>query len=240
MSSWHRTQNSPGFETAEFIISGVIPIVLIVIGTIGNLTAVFILLNKENRRTSTNIYLIFLCIVDTISLYQWNLSQALTTFTNDQKSIWGNSVIMCKLSQFFAFYTLHTSAMFLTFVELDRACLLRSVWYKRKIAQPHAAIKICIIILILLFILDGFLLGLGFEYSYIDYETNVQQIGVACYYSMDVGLNNFFGIEYPWVIIKQQKIYDKIFIFIFFSIGSYCCDVFSAIFCHISLYIIYN
>lgn len=179
--------------------------ILIVVGTFGNLTAVFILLSKENRRASTNIYLIFLCVVDTISLYQWNLSQALTTFTNGQQSIWGNSLIMCKLSQFFPFYTLHTSAMFLTFVELDRACLLRNVWYKRKIARSHVAIKICIVILLLLFGLDGFIFALGFEYSFTDPQTGIQQKAVACYYSMDTSLNNFFNNQYAWVNIRENK-----------------------------------
>jgi hypothetical protein len=184
MASWNRKQDSAAYETAELIISGIIPIFLIVIGTFGNLTCVIILLSKENRRASTNIYLIFLCLMDTISLYQWNLTQALYTFTNGTKQVWDGSVIMCKLSQFFSFYSLHTSAMFLTFVELDRACLLRSGWYKRKIARARVAFV------------------LGFGYSTYDSNTGLQQTGVACYYSMDAGLNNFFGIQYPWVSMK--------------------------------------
>ena len=165
MSSWARTENSPAYETAELIISGIIPVFLIIIGTFGNLICIIILLNKENRRTSTNIYLIFLCLMDTISLYQWNLSNAVYTFTNGQNTMWGNSVVMCKLSEFFPFYALHTSAMFLTFVELDRACLLRSAWYKRKIARPRVALIICLMILLILFALDAFIFAIGFDYS---------------------------------------------------------------------------
>jgi hypothetical protein len=201
MASWVRTQDTGDYETAVLIVSGIIPMFLIVGGTFGNLISVVILLNKENRQTSTNIYLIFLCLMDTISLYQWNLSNAVYTFTNGQQ-IWGNSVIMCKLSQFFSFYTLHTSAMFLTFVELDRACLLRSAWYKRKIARPHIALILCVTIILVLFTLNGFLFGLGFEYSTYDNSTGIQQTAVACYYSLNSALNDFFGIQYPWVSIK--------------------------------------
>ncbi|CAF0886255.1 unnamed protein product [Rotaria sordida] len=134
MASWYRKKNPAPYETAELIISGIVPIFLIVIGTVGNLISIFVLLNKENPGTSTNIYLIFLCLVDTISLYQWNLSNAVYTFTNGQKQIWGRSLFIYILSQFFPFYTLHTSAMLLTFVELDRAYLLRDRWYKIKIS----------------------------------------------------------------------------------------------------------
>ncbi|CAF1325262.1 unnamed protein product [Rotaria sordida] len=134
MASWYRKKNPAPYETAELSISGIVPIFLIVIGTVGNLISIFVLLNKENPGTSTNIYLIFLCLVDTISLYQWNLSNAVYTFTNGQKQIWGRSLFICILSQFFPFYTLHTSAMLLTFVELDRAYLLRDRWYKIKVA----------------------------------------------------------------------------------------------------------
>jgi hypothetical protein len=202
MASWVRTQNTAPYETAELIVSGIIPMFLIVIGTFGNLISVIILLNKENRHASTNIYLVFLCLMDTISLYQWNLSNAMYTFTNGQRTIWGQSVFICKLSEFFSFYTLHTSAMFLTFVELDRACLLRNAWYKRKLARPQVAFIICAMILLILFILNGFLFGLGFEYSTYDNNTATYQTEVACYYSMNTELNDFYSIIYPWVSIE--------------------------------------
>ncbi|CAF4109881.1 unnamed protein product [Rotaria sp. Silwood2] len=199
MASWHRKKDSVPYETAELVISGIVHIVLIVIGTVGNIISIIVLLNKENRRTSTNIYLIFLCLVDTISLYQWNLSNIIYTFTDGQKQIWGQSLFICKLSQFFPFYTLHTSAMFLTFVELDRACLLRSRWYKIKIARPRVAFIICVIILLILFGLNGFLFALGFEYSTYDHSIGKIQTIVACYYSLSTELNNFFTVQYALI-----------------------------------------
>ncbi|CAF3313652.1 unnamed protein product [Rotaria sp. Silwood2] len=125
MSTWTPKPDPLPWDTIELIIGGIIPIGLIVIGTLGNILCIGILLSEAHRQTSTNVYLIFLCLMDTISLYQWNLSRALQVFTNNKQTMWGSSLIMCKLSQFFPYYTLHTSAMFLTLVELDRACLLR-------------------------------------------------------------------------------------------------------------------
>jgi hypothetical protein len=244
MASWIRKEDPEPYETVELIISGIIPIGLIVIGTIGNLTSISILLRKDNRRTSTNIYLIFLCLMDTISLYQWNLSTAIFTFTKGKQQIWGKSLIMCKLSQFFPFYTLHTSAMFLTFVELDRACLLRSVWYKRKIARPCVALALCIVILIVLFALNGFLFALGFQYEIYDSSTGEQQTQLACFYTLDANLMNYFSHQYPWVRYSCQSctaIHRNNYVLFLCntSPGSSCCHVFLSIYGYHSLHIIY-
>lgn len=206
MSTWTQIENSVFYEIVELIVGGIIPIILIVIGTAGNLISVVILLNKENRQSTTNIYLILLCLMDTISLYQWNLSRAVHTLTDGRQDMIGQSLIMCKLNEFFPFYALHTSAMFLTCVELDRACLLRSAWYKRKIAQPRMGWIICVLILVIIFALNGFLFALGFEYTVYDSSTGTYQTIVGCYYSMNAELNDFFGVKYPWVSIQWDLI----------------------------------
>lgn len=198
MAVWYRKTDSSAYETAELIISVIIPFIYIVIGTLGNIISILVLLHRENRRTSTNIYLIFLCLVDTISLYQWNLSRGVATLTNGQ-SIWGQSLIMCKLSQFFPFYTLHTSAMFLTLVELDRSFLLRSRWYKQKIAKPLVALISCSIILVVLFAVDGFLFGFGVQHSTYNNSTGTVQTTLSCYSSWNNDILNYYNIEFPWV-----------------------------------------
>jgi hypothetical protein len=202
MASWTRHPDPQPYETIELVISGIIPICLMVIGTLGNLLCVVILLKKGNRKTSTNIYLIFLCIMDTLSLYQWNLTYTVYTFTGGALQITNQSLFLCKCSEFLCFYTLHTSAMFLTLVSVDRACLLWSRWYKRKIARGRVALIFCIIILLVLFGLDGFLFGLGFDYTTYDNSTGIQTTVVACYYSLNNNLNEYFANQYGWVTIK--------------------------------------
>jgi hypothetical protein len=204
MASWTIKQDPEPYETIELIISGVIPLIFIVVGTFGNLLCVAILLKKQNRKTSTNIYLIFLCIMDTLSLYQWNLKYLVYEFTGGRQQITDQSLFLCKWGEFLPFYTLHTSAMFLTLVSLDRACLLWSRWYKKTIAQARIALIFCILILLVLFGLDGFLFGLGFEYTIYNNSTGTQTTMVACYYSLNDNLNQFFANQYAWVSVKQN------------------------------------
>jgi hypothetical protein len=202
MASWTRNPNPGSYETAELIVSGIIPLILIVVGTFGNLLYIAILLKKQNRKTSTNIYLIFLCIMDTLSLYQWNLSDLVYEFTGGKQQITNQSLFLCKSGAFLSFYTLHTSAMFLTLVSLDRACLLWSQWYKQVIARARIALIFCILVLLILFGLNGFLFGLGIEYTIYDNSTGTQMTMVACYYSLNDDLNQFFANQYSWVSMK--------------------------------------
>ncbi|CAF3685009.1 unnamed protein product [Rotaria sp. Silwood1] len=205
MSTWTPKPDPLPWDTIELIIGGIIPIGLIVIGTLGNILCIGILLSEAHQQTSTNVYLIFLCLMDTISLYQWNLSRALQVFTNNKQTMWGSSLIMCKLSQFFPYYTLHTSAIFLTFVELDRACLLRSIWFKNKIARPRIALIISILILICFLAIDGFLFGLGFETSTYNNSTGTVQTKVSCFYSLNTDFYNFY--VYPYITMHLVIMY---------------------------------
>ena len=202
MASWYRKQDPPPYETVEFIVSGIIPTILIVLGTFGNLLCVVILLKKKHREISTNIYLIFLCIMDTLSLYQWNFSYVVYAFSGGKQKITDQSLFLCKCVEFLAFYTLHTSAMFLTLASLDRACLLWSGWYKRRVARAHVALAFCVIVLLVLFGLNGFLFGLGIDYTFYDNSAAAQTTIVICYYSLNDQLNQFFAGPYSWVSIK--------------------------------------
>ena len=199
MASWILKEDPGLYQTAELIVAGIIPTFLLVGGTIGNLLSIIILLRKDNRRTSTNIYLIFLCLMDTLSLYQWNLNYIVYEFTDGVHDILNHSLFLCKSGLFLSFYTLHASAMFLTFVELDRACLLRSSWYKRKIAQPRIALVLAAITLAVLFALNGFLLDFGATFSVGKSATGTQSTFFVCYYSWNQPLNDYFGYGYAWV-----------------------------------------
>lgn len=216
MVSWTRQEDPQPFETIELIVSGIIPIALIVIGTFGNLLSAVILLKKQHRQLSTNIYIIFLCIMDTLSLYQWNLSYIVYTLTGGKHKVTDQSLFLCKSGEFLSFYTLHTSAMFLTLASLDRACLLWSGWYKRKIARTRVALVICVVILLILFALNGFLFGLGIDFPVYNNSTGQLSNIIICYYSLNDQLNQFFANDYSWVSIKFNFI-KLIFIYVFYT-----------------------
>jgi hypothetical protein len=49
----------------------ILPIILTIVGTIGNLIAFYVLTRKKLRRQSTMLYFATLTCMDTLSLYQW-------------------------------------------------------------------------------------------------------------------------------------------------------------------------
>lgn len=200
MAIWIPKKDGSPYDQLELFIAGVIPLIFIILGTLGNVISILILCKKENRNKSTHIYLIFLCVSDTISLYQWNLNYIVYQFSDGTKEIMTQSLFLCKWVIFLSFYSLHASAMFLTFVELDRACLLRNQWYKQKIAQPKMALIIASTTLIILFAMDGFLFGLGVEFSFTNSETGVTERIVVCYYTLNEQYNRFFVDDFPWVL----------------------------------------
>lgn len=49
----------------------ILPVVLMIAGTLGNMIAFYVLTRKKLRNQSTMLYFSALTVVDTISLYQW-------------------------------------------------------------------------------------------------------------------------------------------------------------------------
>ena len=58
------------YQNIENIIS-ILPVFLVVFGTLGNLIALYVLTRKKLRSQSTMIYFASLTVMDTVSLYQW-------------------------------------------------------------------------------------------------------------------------------------------------------------------------
>ena len=49
----------------------ILPVILVIAGTLGNLIALYVLTRKKLRSQSTMLYFASLTVMDTISLYQW-------------------------------------------------------------------------------------------------------------------------------------------------------------------------
>ena len=49
----------------------IVPVILMLAGTLGNMLAFYVLTRKKLRTQSTMLYFASLTIIDTISLYQW-------------------------------------------------------------------------------------------------------------------------------------------------------------------------
>ena len=189
--SWIRERNDSSLEIAERIVGGIIPLILIIVGTIGNSLCVFYLFQRIYRRSpSTNIYLIFLFLSDTVSLYQWNLNYIVMEFSNGEQ-LSNRSLFLCRSIAFFSFYTLHLSALFLCLVAMDRTLILWLRTYRMNMAKRRSACTTSLVLAALVFALDCFILSLGF----IDKDTK----RVVCYDSPNRSLMQFYTKIYPWI-----------------------------------------
>lgn len=189
--SWIRQKNDGAFEIAEHIFGGIIPLILIVLGTFGNGLCILLLAKHDSRTSaSTNVYLIFLCITDTLSLYQWNLNYVFMEFGSGRQ-LSDISIFLCKSITFLSFYTLHLSAFYLCLMTIDRTFTLWSRAYRHTMNTRSRALLVSVIVLFVLLCLDGFLLSMGF----IDNETK----NVSCYVAKDENLMTFYSEIYPWI-----------------------------------------
>ena len=93
-----------------FIVGSYFPLVIISFGFVGNLAALLLFTVNTNLNTlSPFIYLAFISIVDTLSLFNWNLDHFLKP--NFNISAVNSSIIPCKLLSFFQNFGLQASGI---------------------------------------------------------------------------------------------------------------------------------
>lgn len=96
-------------------------LVLIIVGTVGNLLTIVVLLRRNLRRFVTIRYLILVSIFDTISLYGWNLNSFYKfTLSLNQDNLEEISLTHCRMISFMTFVSLQISSWCLTAVSLGK------------------------------------------------------------------------------------------------------------------------
>lgn len=125
-----RTSNdstiSPANATYLFVIRclSLYALLLIIVGTVGNLLTIIVLLRKNLRRLVTIRYLIIVSICDTISLYGWNLNNFYKfNISTDSENIEEISITHCRIISFMTFVSLQLSSWCLTAVSLGKTFL---------------------------------------------------------------------------------------------------------------------
>ncbi|CAF0825233.1 unnamed protein product [Adineta steineri] len=107
-------------------------LVLIIIGTVGNLLTIIVLLRRHLRRFVTVRWLIAVSICDIISLYGWNLNNFYKFNVSSRNSnIEDISLFHCRFISYMTFVALQLSSWCLTAVSLDRALNLYWPQWKR-------------------------------------------------------------------------------------------------------------
>jgi hypothetical protein len=100
-------------------------LILILVGTVGNLLTIITLLRRNLRRLVTIRYLIVVSICDTLSLYGWNLNNFYKfniSLQND--NLEELSLIHCRAVSFMTFASLQLSSWCLTAVSLGKVRIL--------------------------------------------------------------------------------------------------------------------
>ena len=96
-------------------------LVLLIVGTVGNLLTIIVLLRPHLRRFVTVRYLTIVSICDLISLYGWNLNNFYKfNLSRGNSNIEDISLLHCRLISFLSFVTLQLSSWCLTAVSLGK------------------------------------------------------------------------------------------------------------------------
>lgn len=118
-------------------------LVLVIMGTLGNLLTVIILCRRNLRRHVTMRYLIAVSVCDTISLYGWNLNNFYKfTVSPNNINIEQLSLVHCRLISFMSFVGLQLSSWYLTAVSIGEIF----IWFRTK-KQKNACVLSCYFIL---------------------------------------------------------------------------------------------
>lgn len=144
------------YDDLEYSLSYV-ALALIATGLVFNTICFLIFrLTSEFKKMSSMVYLSVVVILDTVSLFDWNLDHYLVPHYNLRTEYL--SVFTCKVFSFGQYYSLQASGILLSFVSIDRFVAIRttpgSFYSKLPFGTVKSAWTWSIIVLITLFILN--------------------------------------------------------------------------------------
>ncbi|UJR14220.1 hypothetical protein I4U23_001213 [Adineta vaga] len=129
-------------------------LLLVIIGTLGNLLTIIILCRRNLRRYVTMRYLIAVSVCDIISLYGWNLNNFYKfTISSNRGNLEELSLIHCRIMSYLTFVGLQLSSWCLTAVSIDRCLSLYFLTWKQnygKLSRTKYHIGILTLICLLL------------------------------------------------------------------------------------------
>ena len=151
------------------------PLVIIALGLVSNTSCFLVIVcSKEFRRMSSMVYIAFLVVTDTISLFIWNLARY--TEPNLGFRIEWLSLFTCRFFSFFQYFSLEASGFLLAFVSIDRFITVRSLpgsmLKKLPFATAKSALVWSIIVLLSIFTLNSHILILNGFFISEDTESN--------------------------------------------------------------------
>ncbi|KAL4227922.1 hypothetical protein ACF0H5_013361 [Mactra antiquata] len=180
---------------AGVMIWKVVPPILILLGTVGNVLSILVLTRKSIRTSTTAVYLTVLACSDLSVLYSGLLRQWLIyQFEVDVRKI---SEFGCKLNILLVYSSLDFSAWILIAVTLERVI---SAWFPhnaRSVCTKKSAVAFLITIGVFLLCLNSHLLyGMTFKYNTTE---NGSDIVVGKCVEVNPDYYDFFNKQWPWI-----------------------------------------
>ena len=145
------------YSKDDFVLNliSVIDCIIIILGTIGNLTSFYLLTRKILRPVSSMRYLAALTLVDTVCLYGWYLSSVYRQLSGEHvRRIENVNKFTCKLISYMSFTCLQLSSAILCMLTIDRLLIIKSSLWRSKYANPKFASKLVIFIAIFFCLLN--------------------------------------------------------------------------------------
>lgn len=165
-----------------------LPLALIIVGTIGN-SIIFLVFrfSKKFKYMTSMIYLSFISITDTISLYEWNLNHFLLFIGKNWLE--EQSEFMCRFTPYFQFFSLHASAFLLSFMTIDRyftvSCMPGTIFNKMPFRTRKSAYFWSIILILCSGFINVHILFIPRTYKNIlkniTYENFTSEMLIDCY-----------------------------------------------------------
>ena len=182
----------PDWEAAVNIWK-VIPPILLIIGTFGNVLTIVVLMRRKTRRSSTAIYLTALACSDLMVLYTGLLRQWIKyMYETDVRHL---SVVGCKIHVYLVYFGTQMSSWLLVAVTSERFV---GVWCPHKVKMGCTPVTAGGVVGVLCFIIGG--LNVHWLYGKGDFEyTFRNQTRVAKCASLFDEYDNFLRFHWPWV-----------------------------------------
>ncbi|CAF1173174.1 unnamed protein product [Rotaria sordida] len=208
---WNQTNQTTIAHTHHpfLYVIAIYALLLIIIGTIGNILTIIILLRPMLRKYTTMRYLIAVATADLCSLYSWNLNlfykHLVNPYQNDLEDL---SIISCRIISFIAFVSLELSSWFLTLVSVDRCLSIHFLFWPRKMGRANYAVFIILTVTVTIILTNSHLFFLnGYrEKNCIPFE---KRTCIICYSNLN---------DPYYIFPKWEKIHVIIYNLIPFSI----------------------
>lgn len=170
----------------------IVPLILITIGTIGNILSIVVLLRKRLRKSTTSLYLTVLAFSDLTVLYTGLSRHWIKQVYNfDVRHFSEKS---CKINVFVNYLALYFSSWLLVAVTMERVLVVRFPNSKFKSNKKIATGVICLLFAIFAALNTHILYGRTDVIVFEGNTTNVKR----CYYK-DEEYRLFYKQVFPWI-----------------------------------------